>query len=378
MKPNSKKIQFAAMPHSCKVDRGAGTFADLELMRSGREAKGHGLYIDAKTIETFVAAVTARGGRLKGYSTHNHEGPAGAFSWSELDSELDIVGYFEGVADSKGVAIAKAFSFYESFKKYHAEEYEKLLEIAERTPDLISLSVEVWGYTVFVSTDGTEFSERPKDVDLANEGMPTLRVTDAFAAAFVSDGAATDGLFAKFGRLFSVFGNKPRGSQQPHSETALYPRTHSEDTDSTMSIIKEIKTRFSADPAKIKQALSIIADDANPESLTLSTIEARLATAEQAAITAQLGTVTKERDELKTKLATAEKELAELKLKFDALKGSGHSGQVNLGAASDGATGSTAEINPWKQGAENLTEQARILKADPERAKALKAAAAAK
>jgi hypothetical protein len=366
----SKKIQFAATPQAFKTDRQAGTMSDLELMCSGREAKGHGLYIDKKTVETFVAAVKARGGRLKAYATHKHDGPTtGSWSWTEQDGELAIIGYFEGIADVNGTAVAKSFAFFDAYKESNQDDYRLLMEIAERTPDLIALSVEIWGYAVFVAQDGTEFSERPKDVELLNEGLPTLRITEAFAAAFVSDGAATDGLFAAFKRWF---GGKQRGQDQ----TALHPLAHKGDTDSTMSIIKEIKTRFSAEPAKVQKALGILAKADNPESVTLSSIESQLAAQELTDLNTQMGTLTKERDDLKTQLGTITKERDDLKTKIEGLGKSGYSGQINLGAASEGATGT--EVNPWKQGAENLTEQACILKADPARAKALKAAAGIK
>lgn len=398
--PKPDRIGTFAIPHTFKVDRAAGVLSDLQLMASGREAKGHGLYIDERTVETGLEVVNARGGRLKGYATHNHGGAA-TWYWSQDKSELDVAGFFSSISIEKGQLVAGRFEFYDTYKAASPEEYARVMEVAEKTPELLGLSVEVWGYAVFVGADGTEYSQRPDDVELANDGMPTLRITDLFAAAFVSEGAATDGLFAKlsaktppglrqfFSALREYLSTDPEGTAAPagktagHSDAPSIPAAKSAGTaspnESAMNeLIKSIKAKFGTDKVQFSQAMTILG---NKPDITIEALEAEMvrenlaaAQAEVTALRTQVATLTTERDTARTQIAQLTTERDDFKSKFDAIKTSGHPG-VNLNAPAPSA-GAAPSANPWAPGSINETEQARIFKADPARATTLMAQAA--
>lgn len=426
--PSSALFRFTAPRVEFGVDARTGTLTNLQLMVAGREAKGHGIYIDDQTLATALEAVKQRGGRLKGYITHNHAGACSsgpswmeAPSMDEAASELNIPGFFSALAVKSAQLIAGQFEFYEAFKKNFAPQFEQLLEMAKKTPDLIGLSVECWGYLVFVAKDGTEYSAEPEDVELRYDGMPALRVTDLWAAAFVGDGAATDGLYAAFSRkLAGVFGGKQSPAQRQEIAKALLefavqfaaegksaaelppaPRTEGDvpaliapplatppSTDSsTMKIIADLKAKIT-DPKRFAAAMSIVGNTPADKlaSLTVGEVEQQLAALD---VTSQIATLTTERDDFKAQLATRTTELATAngtiatlttdrdswKTKFETLKASGKSGSVDLGATTGGVAADTP--NPWLKASFNRTIQAEITKKDPERAQALKAAAAA-
>jgi hypothetical protein len=390
------------------VDPNGGKLTNLQLMAAGREAKGHGIYIDERTIETGAEAVANRGGRLKAYVTHNHAGPCSYMASDMADpaNELNIPGFFSGIsAELKAKPaqlVAAEFEFYDAFKKNYGPQYEQLLEMAKKTPDLLGLSVECWGYVVYVGADGTEYSGEPDGVDLLYNGMPALRITDMWAAAFVSDGAATDGLFAKLSRLFG-------GKQDQHAELAAallrfaeefaagtdevragapsIPPSHSNSLshESTMKIIADLKAKLGSNPQTFAAAMAIVGNTPADQlaSLTVGAVETQLAiqetqnritalTAERDQAATLVTTLTAERDQLRGQVTTLTAERNEWKTKFEALKGSGHGGGVNLGTGGGGAPDSK---NPFAAATINYTEQALLMKTDPVRAAALKAAA---
>lgn len=385
-----KRLQFS-IPHTFKVDRAAGVLSDLQLMACNREAKGHGIYIDAATLETAAQVIAGKGGRLKGYATHNHGGP-GTWFWEQDKSELDVAGFFSSIAVAKEQLVAGRFEFFDTYKAASANEYARMMEMAEKTPELLGLSVEMWGYVVYVGTDGTEYSQRPEDIDLANEGMPTFRVTEMWAAAFVSDGAVTDGLFASLGakgagsllkKLAAAIG-LGGGEETPVASPAtnILPASKNSPANPTeisamSDLIKSIKAKFGADKALFSQAMTILGD--KPE-ITFAALEVEMvnvslaaAQAEVTSLKTQVTTLTSEVTTLKTQLGAAQKERDDFKLKFETVKRSGHTG-VNLSAP---AAANFDGPNPFAKESLNLSQQALLVKADPVRAAALKEAAAA-
>lgn len=404
---NARHFRFAVTKHTFGVDPATGALTNLQLMAAGREAKGHGIYIDEGTLETAAACVAARGGRLKAYVTHNHAGPC---SWSvpdmaEAGSELNIPGFFAGItAELKATPpqlVAEKFEFYDAFKANFKPQFDQLVEMARKTPDLLGLSVECWGYLVYVGKDGTEYSGEPDGVELLYNGLPALRITDLWAAAFVADGAATDGLFAQLSRLF---GAKQKPADRAALATALTafatryaaevppaaPIEPASAISRTMKIIADLKAKIT-DPQRFAAAMAVVGNTPADKlaALTVGDVETTLAAQD---VTLQIANLTKERDTLKGQLTTATTDLAtangkvttltterdDWKRKFETLKSSGHLGKVDLGAGEGGGGAAPTEENPWLKGATfNRTRQAEILKADPTRAAALKAAASA-
>ncbi|MDV7395684.1 hypothetical protein RZS08_30120, partial [Arthrospira platensis SPKY1] len=79
MKAERPKQQISFGLKKFTVDRVAGKLSNLALITAGREAKGHGIYIDNKTLASGLASIEEKGGKLKAFIAHP--------TWSE---------YFEG------------------------------------------------------------------------------------------------------------------------------------------------------------------------------------------------------------------------------------------------------------------------------------------
>ena len=404
MKPKSSRHITLAVGAPAQVDPESGRLTNLSLMTGGREAKGHGVYIDDLSLSTALEVAQAKGPHLKGYRTHDHGGPGSGMWWAPEGSELDVCGYFSELAIKGDQFTAAGFDFYDSYKTAEPLEYARILEMAAKTPDLLALSIECWGYAVYVAEDGTEYSERPEDTPLKYEGMPALRVTDLFAAAFVSDGAANDGLFArlgskgsgKIGEILTSLAVALGVTDPAAVATRRLNNASSSSEKKTMKIIDQIKARFGADPAKFTRAMTILGNDSKlsfeavesqVEEETSQSLEDQVTslTEQLATVTAERDTAVSERDALQEQvttlteqLATANAELEELngtaaentdlKVKLAAAKGSGYGG-VHLHSATPPAG---TEVNPFATASINLDEQARLLKTDPVRAEALK------
>lgn len=348
--------------------------SDVALLTSGRDAKGHGFYIDERTIETALEVIVENGGKLQAKICHDN------FEewWLEIDRLMEMPGWFESISkgsiDGEAALISGRFSFYETFLRDHSSEASLLLEMAEKTPDLFGLSIEPWGYAVFVALDGTEYSQKPEDVELRYEGMPAFRVTDLRAAAFVSDPAANSGLFAQ---LSSFFGKKrSKGVDAlsrliPALENFSAPSAGNTNQNQT-DMIEQLKKKFGDDEARLSRALLLHAN--NPKD-SIEEIEKKLKAQDEAE---NLKAITEERDTLKTEktaleeqLKTANTEKEDLQKKYDDLKDSGFTGGLNTGTAGSGVP----TVNPFAEGSVNLTEQIRLKKENPTLAATLEAQA---
>lgn len=348
-------LSLAVSAKQLAVDPAAKTISGIQLMQIG-EWKGHGVYGDAKTMQTVVDAVAAGGGQLRGYYTHDHRaGWSGDFmsAFEEAGSELAIPGFFSDIAlNSTGdQVVAGSFSFYDTFAEYHPEQVAQILEMAAKTPRLISISLELGGYAVFVGTDGVEYTAEPDEVELMYDGMPVARVTDVWGSAFVAAGAATDGLFAKLSR-------KVRG-EELDPETVAQLKTIFADfaaeletrnqENKDMNLIKALKAAIT-DKARLNRALAIVADSEDPEKLTVASVTAQL-DAEDAATAALSATATaKKVADLEAQLATANKAKADAEASLAAVKSLGIEKPLDLGGpgASGGRqlTGLSAKLAP--------------------------------
>jgi len=388
------------------VDTAKSELRDLAIMTGGREAAGHGIYLDQKTIDSAFACVQASGGQLRAAIRH----PSVIDMLTKgRDRVLDMPGYFSDVRVDGNKLVAGKFQFFDSFKAQNPTIVARIIEMADKTPKLFGLSAEPAGPRFFVGKDGQEYAakrdpktdewQKPVNVELANQGLPTLRVKHLGVAAFVDQPAANDGVFAK---LSSLFGGKQsdlsavlqefgaaiaRGMANSTTvapaaiiEGNTFTPLLSETTPPTMLTFPQITAKFGADKARLTQALELASQ--NPE-ITIEALETKLSAAEFAALgvkvtnlTAELATATKTLVDLKAAHATALTALTaerdSFKTKFEAIKNSGLPGDLNLGAGAD-ATGGE---NPWAKETVNLTRQVEITNANPVLAASLKAAAA--
>jgi hypothetical protein len=376
LKPTASTHHRLAIAATFGVDAPTGALTGLQLLAANREALGHGFWIDQKTLDTALAVITEDGGLLKGYVTHNHAGPCRPWESPDADeasSELNVAGWFSGIAIVKEQLVADRFDFFDAFKKNFAPQFEQISEMAAKTPSLLGLSIEPWGYLVYVDTAGNEYGAAPENTELLYNGMPALRVTDLWAAAFVSDGAATDGLFAKLSRKLKTIlgGSAERSPANNKGDSPATTEPKQLTTSPTMKLITDLKAKLGTNAARLAAAMAVVGESATPETLTVELVEAQLGVKDLADVRTQLGAVTTERDTLKTQLGVKDTEIADLKRQVTALQTSGHVGGVNLGVGGGQPVGDTE--NPWITG--NLTQQALMTKNDPVKAASLELAA---
>lgn len=400
MKPETKPFRFAA-DRKFGVDRNAGVLTGIALITAGVEAKGHGVFIDEQTIATGATVLAERGGRLKCSIRH--------LSWEEYfdkggDRIEDFPGFFSGCGAKGKQLVAEKLEFYETFRTGEETQpkFQRLLEMAEKTPDLFGVSLELWGYCVYVAKDGTEYSERPKDVELKYDGLPALRITDMSYGSLVDEPAANPGgLFARLSRKVSdselvaalralFVGEQPHTAlaAKPFAGAAATPASQNTVTSASSKeaptefsamneLIAKINAKFGAHPAQFSSAMTILGK--NP-AITFEALEAEMSKQETADLRTQLASLTTEKTNLSAKVTSLEAdkvaltaERDEWKKKFTEIKASGHGGEVDLGANTAGAS---VDDNPWQAGASySLTRQAELTKSNPALAAQLKAAA---
>lgn len=329
-----RPVQFSL--RNFAVDQEAGELRNLALMTADREAKGHGIYIDAKTLEGGAASVAEKGGRLKAYIAH-----ATWSQWFEGEDRLmSVPGYFESIEVKGNQLVAGVFKFYDTFRESSPNDYARLMEMATKTPELFGLSIEAWGYAVFVAEDGTEYSAPPEDVELKHEGMPAFRITSLDAAAFVSEPAANDGLLAKMGRL--VASKKPQQSveqllkafAQSLSAAATDgngAESNIQNQDNIMNIIKALKALFADNPAQLQKALAIVAASNDLDSLTVEKVQAQMRDEELAELRTENQRLAKEQADAAALAAKKDKEAQESLAKFKAIRESGRVKEVEFG-----------------------------------------------
>lgn len=333
------------------VNAESGVLTDVLLMEGNREATGHGFWIDEKTLQTALSAVNATGGQVRGYYTHDHRG-GWMGGWQdfteESTSEMAIPGYFSGLRVEKNQLIAGTFTFYESFRASHPEVVAQIVEMATKTPDLLAQSLELWGYAVYVGTDGNEYGEPPKGVEIANSGMPVMRVTDVFGSAFVASGAATDGLFARLSRKLTGRGEgfDVAALKKIFTEWSVEEKNKQE-RETSMINIKALMAAIK-DKVRLARALEIVGEAKDAETLTVESVvailEAEEATKKLAAADAAIAKATA----LEAELAAAKAKADEAEARLAKVKTLGIEKPLapSIGGASEKFTGLTAKLAP--------------------------------
>ena len=182
------------------VDPAAGTIRGVSLLTADREASGHGVWIDAKTLQTFLTCLSDR--RLKAYATHG--------TWGK-DGTLDEVGYWE-TANIAGDKLRADFVALTSWKKHAVDEFDTLFELAEKLPAEFGASLAFRFNLVWVRADGSEtptvrkyrakgdwdyeiYFDPAAPSDALRADMPSVRAMEVYSADFVDVPAANDGLF---------------------------------------------------------------------------------------------------------------------------------------------------------------------------------------
>ena len=158
------------------IDAENGEMLGVSIIQIG-EAIGHELYIDSKSLDSILSAID--GTKLPAYITHS-----GAMVEDRLTRE---VGYFENF-ERDGDKILADFIAFNSFKQDDAKTYNRLFELAEKTPNNFGLSIVFSGATAWATEDGdVEGYEEP---DNALYEHPSIRVKEVSSADFVDSPAS--------------------------------------------------------------------------------------------------------------------------------------------------------------------------------------------
>ena len=175
-------MQISFSQDQSNVDRENGILKNVLLMRSGI-AKGHGVEIDLKTLQGFEI-----GKSVKAFINHK-----------SIQSPTEVVGYFYGVSIHNKSELRADFKFLDSYKKHHEAAYDTLMELAEKEPELLGISLSTDGLLVWKWEDQEIPVEMDKEGKYLNqphsELIPTWRITKIKSADFVDRPAATDKLF---------------------------------------------------------------------------------------------------------------------------------------------------------------------------------------
>jgi len=177
-----KLTKFKASGGFNKVDHDQGIIHGVSLLESGREASGHGLYIDMK----MVRQATKQGkeaGELGLKARMDH--PSACFS--SMGSQLGRLKNFKTVG-TKAVADLHIGEFAKHSPTGDMRKW--LLSVAENDPSQVGFSVS------FMGAEPEEFAAGEDDDPDSPEFMyPHARIDTLFGADVVDEGAATDSLF---------------------------------------------------------------------------------------------------------------------------------------------------------------------------------------
>lgn len=248
--PDLHRLQFRAgdtASEAPRVDLATGRIAGVSLLTADREAAGHGLWIDRRTLDTGKTALEGR--RLKAYATHG--------AWGG-DGTLDEVGFWENVRID-GDRLREDFEALAAWRKHEPAEFETLFELAEKLPQEFGASIAFAFTLAWVRKDGTEIPTQrrwravgawdyeayfdpamPAD---AVRDLPSVRITDVFSADFVCRPAANDGLFSAASGTALV--------DAPAKDTPA--ATHS----TPFAMLKQLNAKFSAQPALLQRAIAL-------------------------------------------------------------------------------------------------------------------------
>jgi len=168
------------------VDVSIGMMADVSIIEAG-EAKGHGILVTQKSLEGAVSLL--QGKKLPAYITHvNAMG-------DRLTSEI---GYFSGFYLDGSRIRARKFQALESFRKYKAEQYEQLFEMARILPENFGISL-VFEARLFWELEGGEEEEYMGDLAKPEDSLydlPSVEMLEIQSADFVDNPAANSSLFS--------------------------------------------------------------------------------------------------------------------------------------------------------------------------------------
>jgi hypothetical protein len=163
-------------------------------------AKGHNLFVDNKSIQSFFDAV--EGKQIKAFMTHESN-----------ESPSDVIGIWENFRieeDQEFTKLLADFSALDSWKRNHPSEFDAFFELASVAPNTFGISAEFIGFGVLYDEDGEEV-----EWDGESEGDVFARASEVSGFSVVLEPASNPT------GLFSANGKIENESEKEHEEIEL-------------------------------------------------------------------------------------------------------------------------------------------------------------
>ena len=213
-----------------KVDAENGEIIGVTLMEGGdREAKGHNLYINNVTLQSFVDATDSKPTKL--YYTH------------KFSEGLETIGVVNDVR-IEGDKLVGDISLLNSFKDNDRKRYDTLFELAsdEDKADLIGISAEFINSPFTLDENGEAVPFEASEDDDEDIKLYAF-ATEVMAFSIVAEPASTDGLFeAKYAE----------SEERPHDEN--------DDLDEEQAVIlyaEKLETELDKQSKEIKTLVAL-------------------------------------------------------------------------------------------------------------------------
>ena len=168
------------------VDSVNGVMSDVSIIQAG-EAKGHGILVTAKSLEGAISLL--QGKNLPAYITHTNA------MGDRLTTEI---GYFSGFYLDGERIRARSFQVFDSFRKYKAEQFDQLFEMATLLPENFGISL-VFEARLFWELENGEEEEYAGRQDRPEDSLfdlPSVEMLSIQSADFVDNPAANSSLFS--------------------------------------------------------------------------------------------------------------------------------------------------------------------------------------
>lgn len=166
-------------------------FTNVALLTGGVEIKGHGMYSDARTVETCLAAIG--NSSVPSYLTHQ-----GAIEDGQPADRLGKeIAFAKGIFRDGDKVRAASLKFLSSFGQYATETRDKLVELAKDYPEQLGMSLVAKFNRVWVFGDGAEqIADGGAKPAGAIRDLPSMRILAVASADVVRRPAINMGLFS--------------------------------------------------------------------------------------------------------------------------------------------------------------------------------------
>jgi len=237
-----------------QVNNEDGTMLSVALISVG-SALGHGLYVDAKSLETIIDELEDT--KLPAYITHR-----GALFEDRLTREIGMFDNFR----IEGDRLLGDFQAFDSFREDDSRKYNRLFEMAEKMPERFGLSIVFEADITWATPDGdvpmgrlpNNDSDRLYDENNPPEDAlfeyPSIRVEEVSSADFVDPPAANQR------GLFSIIDTKPNYKMTKAELTELNEKLKQENETLALSVT-DSEARVEELEFKLKDSSAALVED---------------------------------------------------------------------------------------------------------------------